>query len=715
MTFLNPFVLFGLAAAGIPILLHLLNLRRLKTIEFSTLSFLKELQKTSIRRVKIRQWLLLTLRTLLVALLVVAFSRPTLKGTLSSAFAERAKTTAVILLDDSPSMTRTSEHRTLFAQAQSAALHVLDAMNEGDEVYILPLSTVVFHRADAMLADRDFSVARKAIGELKPSYAHASFEEVLRVAAKLLSQSKNFNKEVYIVSDDQRSQWESTGASMAENLFPSDVHFFVAKLKTDESQNAGLEEVRLPGAFYESNKPFTVEYSVRQTGESLQAPVASIFLNGVRSAQTVSPKVINGRARGGVVVVPKASGIVRGVVAVEDDDIEFDNKRYFAINIPRQIRVLIVGEHDELSFVRVALLLREHEGGFDITETVPSRLTASQIASSDVLLLCGIDHLSDAIANRLKTFLESGRGILVLPDSRADSLKFSGTIAAALRIPAVAGVETVGPTANAVIVFESYDTHHPLFSGVFSDEQMGQRATSSSRSSLESPTISKTIRFAQPKNAIPLISLSIGSPFLQEIRSEAGPVLVFSVAPHRSWSDWPQKTVFAPILNRAVQYLAAAQSVAHSSTIGEEVVLKLPQNSDPTVVVRRPNGTSLLAHVGTVGAGRTLTFSQATEPGIYLVTSQFQRDTIAAFVVNVDARELDTQSAEQKTKDRVLKRLGISQSAIRTIDQPERAKEIVLESRLGTELWKFFLAAALATALLEMFVARESSNKRGAT
>jgi hypothetical protein len=116
-----------------------------------------------------------------------------------------------------------------------------------------------------------------------------------------------------------------------------------------------------------------------------------------------------------------------------------------------------------------------------------------------------------------------------------------------------------------------------------------------------------------------------------------------------------------------------------------------------------------------VGAGRTLTFSQATEPGIYLVTSQFQRDTIAAFVVNVDARELDTQSAEQKTKDRVLKRLGISQSAIRTIDQPERAKEIVLESRLGTELWKFFLAAALATALLEMFVARESSNKRGAT
>ena len=59
MTFLNPFVLFGLAAAAIPILIHLFNIRKLRTIEFSTLTFLKELNKNKIRRIKIRQWLLL--------------------------------------------------------------------------------------------------------------------------------------------------------------------------------------------------------------------------------------------------------------------------------------------------------------------------------------------------------------------------------------------------------------------------------------------------------------------------------------------------------------------------------------------------------------------------------------------------------------------------------------------------------------------------------
>ena len=51
MVFLNPAVLFGLLAASIPVLIHLFNLRKLKKIEFSTLAFLKELQKNKIRKI----------------------------------------------------------------------------------------------------------------------------------------------------------------------------------------------------------------------------------------------------------------------------------------------------------------------------------------------------------------------------------------------------------------------------------------------------------------------------------------------------------------------------------------------------------------------------------------------------------------------------------------------------------------------------------------
>ena len=104
MIFLNPAVLFGLLAASIPVLIHLLNLRKLKKIEFSTLAFLKELQKNRIRKIKLKQWLLLALRVLIILLLVFAFARPTLEGIAIGGTTSAAKTTAVFILDDTFSM-----------------------------------------------------------------------------------------------------------------------------------------------------------------------------------------------------------------------------------------------------------------------------------------------------------------------------------------------------------------------------------------------------------------------------------------------------------------------------------------------------------------------------------------------------------------------------------------------------------------------------------
>ncbi len=52
MVFLNPSILLGLLAASIPILIHILNFRKLKKVEFSTLAFLKELQKSKIKKYK---------------------------------------------------------------------------------------------------------------------------------------------------------------------------------------------------------------------------------------------------------------------------------------------------------------------------------------------------------------------------------------------------------------------------------------------------------------------------------------------------------------------------------------------------------------------------------------------------------------------------------------------------------------------------------------
>ena len=81
MSFLNPFLLFGLVAAAIPVIIHLFTRRQPKETLFPSLEFLTEVNQSEIRRLKLKQWLLLLLRTLAVAALAMAIARPALKGT----------------------------------------------------------------------------------------------------------------------------------------------------------------------------------------------------------------------------------------------------------------------------------------------------------------------------------------------------------------------------------------------------------------------------------------------------------------------------------------------------------------------------------------------------------------------------------------------------------------------------------------------------------
>ena len=124
MNFINPFYLFALSAASIPIIIHLLNLRKQKKIEFSTLFFLKEMQKTKIRNIKIKKWLLLLIRTLMIISVVFAFSRPTIKSVIPG-FSLESRKSHIIMVDNSYSMEYKDENGNRLEQAKSIAMDIL--------------------------------------------------------------------------------------------------------------------------------------------------------------------------------------------------------------------------------------------------------------------------------------------------------------------------------------------------------------------------------------------------------------------------------------------------------------------------------------------------------------------------------------------------------------------------------------------------------------
>ncbi len=100
MNFLNPIVLFGLGAVLLPLLIHLLSKRRAKEVAFPSIKLLALMQTDRIRMLKIKQLLILILRTLVILLLILAFARPAIR----SVFKADARISSVIIIDGSASM-----------------------------------------------------------------------------------------------------------------------------------------------------------------------------------------------------------------------------------------------------------------------------------------------------------------------------------------------------------------------------------------------------------------------------------------------------------------------------------------------------------------------------------------------------------------------------------------------------------------------------------
>src|SRR5881296_3028127 len=134
MAFLSPFVLLGLGALAIPVLVHLIQRERKRVVEFPSLMFIRRIPYQSVRRRRIRHWFLLLMRAVAVALLVLAFARPFFRqSALAAAAATGGAREVVVLLDQSASMGY-GDH---WQKAQDAAKQLVRSLGGGDRATLV--------------------------------------------------------------------------------------------------------------------------------------------------------------------------------------------------------------------------------------------------------------------------------------------------------------------------------------------------------------------------------------------------------------------------------------------------------------------------------------------------------------------------------------------------------------------------------------------------
>ena len=725
MTFLNPLALFGLLAAAVPILLHLLNLRKLRIVEFSTLAFLKELQKTRIRRLKLRQILLLILRTLLILLIVIAFARPTLRGTLIGNLGSHARTSAVFIIDDSYSMTVSNEQGELLKQAKQAAENINHLFTEGDEIYLVRLSALATTAPEHDVATRDFGLLRKNIDEIGPSPVRRSLEEALRIASRLLATTRNFNKEVYIFSDFQQGVLRDSPAETAtkERLFPPEVRFFFLPFGKPTIQNFGVESVTIPSSIFERDKPFIIQAQIGNFSDNrIQNHVVGVFLNGTRVAERSIDLPKKSSVPVEFSVTASAVGYVQGFVEIEDDDFPYDNRRYFVLQIPDQIRVLLVGEARDVLYPRLALATEtsENESALTLSEISPDRLNSTMIRRTDVIILCTSQGFSSSQIAELRMFVNDGGGLAVFPGVQLDANGFNAQLAPGLSLPLCIGVDhSSAPPAEtgSYTEFEKVELRHPIFEGMF-ELPSTPRSTHTPASALgldkriESPRIRSSARFTLTAQSNPIITLTNGGTFLTEYSIGSGRVLLFAVPTTTEWSDFPLKGLFVPMMHRSVLYLGHQQAHADNVLPGSEIVIRSNAITSDVWTIRNPQNVEVTAVPSRQSIQRVLRFAATDQLGLYEVSAN--NAVLQKFVVNLDSRESQMAKATPAEVNNLFKHLGIDGGAVRTVSQTTDLERSVLESRFGVELWKYFLMLALVVAIIEVSVARTTKREFGA-
>lgn len=692
MTFLNTSILIGLIASAIPIIIHLITRQKAKIVLFSTLRFLKELKNQQIRRLKIRQILLLILRTLIILFIVLAFARPTLKGHLSTNMRSAANASAVLILDNSLSMGIESNGQQLFDLAKKRCLELEELFAVGDEIYGLFATTgapLIFEGPKY-----DFKTVNKLIQKTKVTESRTDLIGALLKAKEILQQSININKEIYLVTDLQASGLAYSKELLVPLFADQQIKIFVIPVDGKQISNLVIADVKPANQIIEKGKIVELEAIVKNYGaKSERNRLVQVFVDGKRSGQATL-NIEPGKSQSAKFrIVPQTTGLLTGSVLLEDDDLFLDNRRYFTFYVPDQISVLIISQNDrDIRFLTLALNPVSDQSALIKTENLaPDKIEFGALKNYQVVILSDIPRIEGTLLSAIIDHVNSGRGLILFLGNTVDLRNYNENLNQKLALPSFS--ETIGEMGEqrSYLTLGKIDFSHPIFSGVFEEQ----------KANVESPLFYFLTRIkAQPQQET-IIEFSNGDPFLLETSAGQGKVMLFASAIDPNWSDLYLKGLFVPLMNRCVAYLAGNASQSNQGyLVNHELTADVAEVENfANFQIEKPDGKMTKVSPQISEGFYKINFQNSNLAGIY---SLYAGDRlISRWAVNPDPDESDVTQIEPER----LKQIVGSNAVI--IAQGESLANQVATVRYGRELWKYFVGMALLFLIAEMILARE--------
>lgn len=672
-----------MGAALLPVLYHFVRKMKAKKVPFSSLMFLRATPKELIKRRRLRDILLMTIRAFIFALLALAFARPFIPQEQIPFISQRDDQSVVILLDNSYSM----QYDDLFDQAKQEVLNRLEAGGNRDEFSIIAFSDVA-QQVTALSQDR--AVHRNVVeNTIVISNRPTDFYEPLRLAEEVLKEAQHDDKTVVLISDFQRIGW--TGSLENWKLHP-DITFEPVKVGQDAGDNAYVEAFNLTTK--RTGDDVVIRYDARFKAEGQladQEKRTALAIDGSQVDQRDLPALPTSQAT--FQQVAPREGFFQGQLALGADDLPIDDRYYFTYEVAGRPTILALddgprSQRQDAYFLRKAFDLGDralYEFGSGRSEGI----NRSSLRGYDAVFLANVTSLSGGQVAAVQSYLESGGNVVISFGEEVDIDAFSRHLRS-LGIGRIAEKITARAVQSTEAIIGDIDLRHPIFE-VFS---------STGRGAILRPKFRQYVRVIPDTSAIVIGSYDTGDPFLLERRVGQGKLIVYTSTFNTNWTDFPVNEMYLPFLYQLAKYAVNRGEERHQYTVGEVVALK-GQPGEEWEVQTPDNELFKVA----IDANSTGFFRETDTPGSYVAARG--RD-LFYFSVNVDPIEsaLATRDAEEAYAAVVSPPEALPST-------PELAAALVVEDEERKQkLWKYVILLVLILFALETVLANRRVKKR---
>lgn len=673
MGFLFPLFLIAALAVLIPIVIHLVNLRRYKRELFPNVRFLKQLQVVSKSSAKLhRRWLLLS-RILFLLALVAAFAQPFFKS--DATFKNQTDAVQVLYIDNSFSMSAAKDGQPLLAWAKNEALKLVAAGSLASRYIILSNEHLFLSQA------LDQQEAQQAINKIQLSHKAASLTQLkdlflARDAEAPLAKKQNF----YLFSDFQAS---TLGAERSVSDSLKKLHVFLFPVRAKRLQNVFVDSAGIAASGNLKAGDKKVFFRIRRgQGTAEQAMALRVQVNG-RPLQVSSLSFAKGQEHimDSFSIQSAAKAWTDISFILSDAAMSFDDTFRMVAHIPAGYSVLVLANGGKISpYLQAAF---GSMPGVSLQALGPQQFQAAQSKGFSLIVVQDGDEVTGALSNNLKASLSKGCNVLVFAgnNARPDALNNG------LKTLADIQLQPLDTTREQAVVLQQ---EHPLIKGIFSTvpEQM------------QLPVAYRHFPVAAglSANEQDVMSFADGSPLLAAFNFEQGKFYLVTSSLNGESSNFPLSYFFAPLLYRMTVPVAADNHFL--ATIGSVNPIWLPSQSENTdagvwhiykgrqdwIPAQKSTGKGLALYVG----------QSVNRPGFYTIKQQ--ADATDSFRVGVNTNPLESVLTPMPDKEVAAAFPGVQ---VTWLDDQTVSSQGWASSEPAFPLWKIFAVIALLCLLLE--------------